>query len=374
MDDLLPGRGRPGGSSAARADARSRGPRGDGCGVDGGVSAVSASGRRLGHVALPPRDAAGAHPAAAVTPRGHACPASPSSASRTRTPLSHPLPPGTAVGAGSSGPTPPSAHRRSHGRLRRSLTTASTQSPSRASREHAPDAVRRTVPTAAPARTTLVRAGPTGARHHAQRRSAISAPTPASWAYAEAFVAEDDVLARARAPRRRGRLPRRSARGWGRRCGSWPPRAARGRWSRSAPAPASRACGCCAGCAPTACSPPSTSRPSTSGPRARRSPRAASAPKRARLITGRALDVLPRLTDGAYDLVFCDADGAEYAAYLDQALRLLRPGGVVAFDNALWHDRVADPAQRDAATTADPRAGQAGARRRAAGARAAAGG
>jgi predicted O-methyltransferase YrrM len=36
--------------------------------------------------------------------------------------------------------------------------------------------------------------------------------------------------------------------------------------------------------------------------------------------------------------------------YYEQAVRLLRPGGVVAFDNALWHDRVADPAQRDADT------------------------
>ena len=36
--------------------------------------------------------------------------------------------------------------------------------------------------------------------------------------------------------------------------------------------------------------------------------------------------------------------------YYEQAVRLLRPGGVVAFDNALWHDRVADPAQRDAET------------------------
>jgi predicted O-methyltransferase YrrM len=68
---------------------------------------------------------------------------------------------------------------------------------------------------------------------------------------------------------------------------------------------------------------------------------------RARLISGAALEVLPRLTDGAYDLVFCDGDKGEYADYLEQAIRLLRPGGVVAFDNALWHDRVADPAQRD---------------------------
>ena len=75
-------------------------------------------------------------------------------------------------------------------------------------------------------------------------------------------------------------------------------------------------------------------------------------PQRVRLIPGAALDVLPRLTDGHYDLVFCDGDKQEYSAYLDEALRLLKPGGIVAFDNALWHDRVADPAQRDADTVA----------------------
>src|SRR4051812_37873535 len=68
---------------------------------------------------------------------------------------------------------------------------------------------------------------------------------------------------------------------------------------------------------------------------------------RYRLINGSAAEVLPRLRDEAYDLVFVDADKSAYAVYYEQALRLLRPGGVVAFDNALWHDRVADPAQRD---------------------------
>ncbi len=72
--------------------------------------------------------------------------------------------------------------------------------------------------------------------------------------------------------------------------------------------------------------------------------------QRARTISGAALEVLPRLTDGHYDLVFCDGDKREYSAYLKEALRLLRPGGIVAFDNALWHDRVADPAQRDEET------------------------
>jgi predicted O-methyltransferase YrrM len=75
-------------------------------------------------------------------------------------------------------------------------------------------------------------------------------------------------------------------------------------------------------------------------------------PNRARLITGRALEVLPRLADGAYDIVFIDGDKSEYPAYLDEAVRLLRPGGAVVLDNALWHDKVADPAQRDPQTIA----------------------
>ncbi len=74
--------------------------------------------------------------------------------------------------------------------------------------------------------------------------------------------------------------------------------------------------------------------------------------QRVRLIPGAALEVLPRLTDGHYDLVFCDGDKSEYTEYLAEALRLLKPGGIVAFDNALWHDRVADPAQRDEETVA----------------------
>ncbi len=70
---------------------------------------------------------------------------------------------------------------------------------------------------------------------------------------------------------------------------------------------------------------------------------------RYRLISGRASEVLPRLADGAYDLVFCDADQQEYPEYSEAALRLLRPGGIMAFDNALWGDRPrpADAGYRD---------------------------
>jgi predicted O-methyltransferase YrrM len=75
-------------------------------------------------------------------------------------------------------------------------------------------------------------------------------------------------------------------------------------------------------------------------------------PTRTRPITGRALNVLPRLADGAYDLVLVDGDPAETADYVEQAVRMLRPGGVLAVPNALWHDRVADPARRDEATVA----------------------
>jgi predicted O-methyltransferase YrrM len=73
---------------------------------------------------------------------------------------------------------------------------------------------------------------------------------------------------------------------------------------------------------------------------------------RARLIAGRALEVLPRLSDAAYDVVFCDAARSENLDYLEAALRLLRPGGVVAFAGALGGGRVADPSARDSDTVA----------------------
>jgi predicted O-methyltransferase YrrM len=76
------------------------------------------------------------------------------------------------------------------------------------------------------------------------------------------------------------------------------------------------------------------------------------ASSRYRLINGAAAEVLPRLTDGGYDLVFVDADKTGYGEYFEQGVRLLRSGGVLAFDNALWHDRVADPGSRDAETVA----------------------
>jgi predicted O-methyltransferase YrrM len=59
------------------------------------------------------------------------------------------------------------------------------------------------------------------------------------------------------------------------------------------------------------------------------------AANQSRLIVGRALDVLPRLSDGAYDMVFCDADLPSYPEYLIASMRLLRAGGIVVFNDAL---------------------------------------
>ncbi|MGB5951419.1 MAG: class I SAM-dependent methyltransferase [Ornithinimicrobium sp.] len=75
-------------------------------------------------------------------------------------------------------------------------------------------------------------------------------------------------------------------------------------------------------------------------------------PQRTRVISGEAHAVLPRMTDGAYDMVFVSADHRGDATYIEQSLRLLRPGGVLAVANILGGDRVADPAARDEETAA----------------------
>src|SRR5262249_54124587 len=75
-------------------------------------------------------------------------------------------------------------------------------------------------------------------------------------------------------------------------------------------------------------------------------------PSRTRIITGRALDVLPPLADRPYGLVFADPDAGEYAAAVDAAARLLRAGGVLVLGAALAGGKVADPAVRDPDTVA----------------------
>jgi len=79
---------------------------------------------------------------------------------------------------------------------------------------------------------------------------------------------------------------------------------------------------------------------------------AAVAPQRTRVITGKAKDVLPRLTPQAYDMVVIDADEREHPDLVTLALPLLRSRGLLVVDDALSDGKVADPARRDAATVA----------------------
>lgn len=68
---------------------------------------------------------------------------------------------------------------------------------------------------------------------------------------------------------------------------------------------------------------------------------------RMRLIGGRAADVLPRMNEASYDVVFVDADPASVIENVEHGIRLARQGGVILVAHALWRGRVADPAQRD---------------------------
>ncbi|MBW4048833.1 MAG: SAM-dependent methyltransferase [Proteobacteria bacterium] len=48
---------------------------------------------------------------------------------------------------------------------------------------------------------------------------------------------------------------------------------------------------------------------------------------------------------GCYDFAFIDADKANYVHYYERCLRLVRGGGLIAFDNTLWGGAVAHPAK-----------------------------
>ena len=72
---------------------------------------------------------------------------------------------------------------------------------------------------------------------------------------------------------------------------------------------------------------------------------------RVRLITGKAADVLPRMNESSYDIIFIDADPQSVIEYVEHALRLARPGGTVLVAHALWRGRVANPTQRDDVAT-----------------------
>ncbi|WP_194411233.1 O-methyltransferase [Microbacterium cremeum] len=73
---------------------------------------------------------------------------------------------------------------------------------------------------------------------------------------------------------------------------------------------------------------------------------------RARFITGRAADVLPRMNEASYDIVLVDADPEGVIEYVEHGLRLVRSGGTVLVPRVLAGGAVADPVRRDPVTTA----------------------
>ena len=75
-------------------------------------------------------------------------------------------------------------------------------------------------------------------------------------------------------------------------------------------------------------------------------------PSRTRLISGRAQEVLTRLADDSYDLVFIDADPIDQPDYVVEGVRLLRSGGVIVVNRSALGGRVGDPAARDAEVAA----------------------
>lgn len=74
---------------------------------------------------------------------------------------------------------------------------------------------------------------------------------------------------------------------------------------------------------------------------------------------GAALDTLPTLTGGPFDLIFIDADKENNVAYLEWAVRLARPGAVVVLDNVIREGQILDPECDDTRVTATRQALQA---------------
>ena len=73
-------------------------------------------------------------------------------------------------------------------------------------------------------------------------------------------------------------------------------------------------------------------------------------PNRIRLISGEALDILPRMNEASYDLIVVNAMGKGILELTRHALHLARVGGIVAVTHALAGGDVAQPTKRDAAT------------------------
>lgn len=68
---------------------------------------------------------------------------------------------------------------------------------------------------------------------------------------------------------------------------------------------------------------------------------------------GDALEILKTLPDAKTDLVFIDADKQNYSAYYRESMRILRNGGLILADNALWYGRIFGPKDDESRAMAD---------------------
>jgi predicted O-methyltransferase YrrM len=57
-------------------------------------------------------------------------------------------------------------------------------------------------------------------------------------------------------------------------------------------------------------------------------------PNRVEVFEGSGLDLLPTFAENSADVAFLDADKVNYGAYLEECLRIVKPGGLILVDNA----------------------------------------
>jgi predicted O-methyltransferase YrrM len=77
---------------------------------------------------------------------------------------------------------------------------------------------------------------------------------------------------------------------------------------------------------------------------------------RVEILVGAALDSLPKVTGGPFDLVFIDADKENNPGYLEWAVKLTRPGSVVIVDNVIREGSILSPETGDAVVRGTRRA------------------
>jgi caffeoyl-CoA O-methyltransferase len=65
---------------------------------------------------------------------------------------------------------------------------------------------------------------------------------------------------------------------------------------------------------------------------------------------GNALEIIPTL-DKNYDLVFIDADKANYPNYFEMIVPKMNKGGIILSDNVLWSGKVLEPVKQNDRST-----------------------